>query len=75
MSQVHNNRHQVKQEAELLHRDRAAGSVSFGAATGGSLYAQNLRLKGRLSPTICERIDGQWMPYNFATEFSDKETL
>jgi len=48
---------QVKQEAELAHRNRAAGSVSFGSATGGSLYAQNLRLRGRLSPTICARLD------------------
>ena len=42
-----------KQEAELSHRDRAAGWVSFGAATGGSLYAQNLHLRGRPPPSIC----------------------
>ena len=33
------------------------GSVLARHATGGSLYAQNLRLRGRLSPTICARLD------------------
>jgi len=32
------------------------GGVSFGAAMGGSLYAQKLRLKGT-PPTICARLD------------------
>ena len=44
---------------EVSYRAETAlqGGVSFGAATGGSLYAQNLRLRGRLPPTICARLD------------------
>ena len=49
--------YKYKQEAELSQRKRAAVWVSFGAATGGSLYAHNLRLKGRPPPTICARLD------------------
>ena len=42
----------LQQEAELSHRNRAAVWVSFGTAMGGSLYAQNLRLRGRPQPFV-----------------------
>ena len=35
----------TSQEAELSHRNRAARWVSFGSATVGSVYAQNLRIR------------------------------
>ena len=55
----------------LVAQNSAAGWVSFGTATGGSLYAQNVCLRGRLQspPTICARLD-----YNFAADsFQTKE--
>ena len=68
---------QVIQEAELSHRDRAAGWVTFGAATGGSLYAQNLRLRGRPPPTICARLDRPLKVFtqrNFVADFLRKKS-
>jgi len=48
---------QIEQEAVLSHRNRSAEWVSFRAATGGSLYAPNLRLRGRPPPTVCALLD------------------
>ena len=58
-----------EQETELSHRDRAAGRVSFDAATGGSLYAQNLRLSGRPPPTLYAQLDRPVNADNFMLTF------
>ena len=51
-----------------MHRNHTAGWASFGAATGGSLYAQNLRLRRRLPPTICARLVRPVNALQLATE-------
>ena len=65
----------TEQEAELLHRNRAAGWVSFGAAMGGSLYVQNLRLRG------CRRSNGtlsevyQWLGHRYSKNTEEREKV
>ena len=65
----------VQQEAPLSHRNRAAEWVSFGAATGGSPYAENLCLRGRPLPTSCARLDRPVNALQLSLcQFSHKET-